>query len=64
MDRGAWQATAHGIPKSRTQQRVTLSLGQLWLGIWTSIPTIGNVHNFHVQSPFSSGSVLKKTNMN
>ena len=31
MDRGAWQATAHGVEKSQTRQkRLTLSL----LGVW------------------------------
>ena len=32
MDRGAWQATVHGVAESNTAQQLTVSLSFTWKG--------------------------------
>ena len=55
MDRGAWQATAHGVSKSRTQLSnfaSMLFLGCLWL-FQSEVPFGDPAHTFVIWISFS-----------
>ena len=60
MDRGAWQATVHGVTKSRTRlSDFTYSLKLLKAGAVFTLFTSVMLSTYHIVKGFPGGSVVK-----